>query len=64
MQMDTRTAGRLLYLLPSRRPDHISTLQICSCQTDFSFGNTVPLIPCHFEEDGEGRLALAGHHLR
>ena len=65
MQMDTQTAGRLLYLLPSWKPsDHISTSQICCCQTDFSFCNTVPLIPCHFEEDGEGSLPLAGHRLR
>lgn len=55
------TARRLLYLLPSQKPfNHITMLQICSCQADLSFCNAVSLISCYFEEDGGESLVIGG----
>lgn len=65
LKMDTPTEGRLPYLLPSWKPsDHISKLQICTCQTDCSFCKAGPLTAGPFEEDGRGSpQALGGHRL-
>lgn len=52
LNMDTRTAGRRLYLIPSWKPsDPISKLQIGSCRTDFSSRKAVPLTTWHFKAE-------------